>query len=128
MGRKITQQDIAEAKQLLLEFGQHYNQVYGDANMVMNIHLIMTHLADIVAAHGPLWSIWCYPFEAMLGYIKKFTHGTRRPENSFIFGTQLIQLLPILEDSEAEKMARRHTSPSIHVTKVSKYFVLCSSY
>ena len=103
---EVSQQDLAEAKQLLQEYGKRYNCIYGDTNMVMNIHLLSHHLADCVAAGGPLWTFWCYPFESFLGYIKKFTHGTRRPENSFIFGTQLIQVLPVLDEIEAKKMSQ----------------------
>ena len=34
----------------------------------------------------------------MLGYTKKFIHGTRAPERALMFGTQVTRIMPVLED------------------------------
>ena len=45
----------------------------------------------------------------MLGYVKKFIHGTRTPERGFMFGTQLLRMVPVLERLEFEKICSNLT-------------------
>ena len=73
------------------------------------------HLIDICTKYGPIWVYWCYPYENMLGYIKKFVHGTKTPEKSFIFGSQVTSILPVLERFEFKKLARNLTEDKLKV-------------
>lgn len=54
--------------------------------------------------YGPLWVFWCYPYEKMLGYIKKFIHSTKRPEKGFVRGCQITRALPRYELRQAKNM------------------------
>jgi len=40
----------------------------------------------------------------MLGYSKKFIHGTRTPERAFMFGTQVTRIMPVLESCTFEDL------------------------
>ena len=100
---RIHANDMREAGNLLQEFGIEFAQLYGKSNVVMNVHLLATHLVESCRNFGPLWVFWCYPYENMLGAVKKFIHGTKNPEKSFIFGAHIIQLVPTLEHYEFQE-------------------------
>jgi len=51
-----------------------------------------------------MWGFWCYPFENFLGYTKRFVHAKRAPEKGFMFGAQVLRMLPPLEQKEFEQM------------------------
>ena len=89
--------------------------------MVMNIHLLVNHLVDSCERYGPIWVFWCYPFERMLGHIKTFVHSTRAPEKSFLFGAQLVGMMPSLEVEQFEKLTQ--DEDNITPKKKQVYFV-----
>ena len=87
-----------------MEFGHEFQTLYGKNHMTMNVHLLIHHVPQNCRQFRPLWGIWCYPFEKMLGYIKNFIHGTKNPETSFVFGCKIVNLAPILEDREFSRI------------------------
>lgn len=102
--KSISPRILGQAAKLLHEFGIEFAEQYGKSNVVMNIHLIANHLVDSCRLYGPLWCFWCYPYENMLGCVKKFIHGTKKPEKSFIFGCHMLRMVPALEYSNVRSM------------------------
>jgi len=96
------------------------------------LHALTTFLAhgDIVLQtceqYGPLWGFWCYPFENMLGYTKKFIHGTKTPERAFMFGTQVTRIMPVLENKTfADLHSKGHITAeeyTVHLFHLSHYY------
>jgi hypothetical protein len=72
----ILHDEVAEAHNLLQEFMNEYQDLYGVENMVYNVH-ITSHLAQVVAQMGPLWSYSAFPFESANGRRVKMAMGTR---------------------------------------------------
>lgn len=97
--------ELQEAELLFHEFIAEFQAQYGCTEMVLNMHSLGNHTVQMCRAFGPIWTYWCYPYEKMLGYSKRFIHSTRRPEEGFVFGCQLMKALPVLEIKEVIKMA-----------------------
>lgn len=121
IGAQYSAAELNTATQLLYEFGMEYRQQYGKNSVTMNIHLMQHHIAQSCSSFGPLWGFWCYPYENMLGYNKRFVHGTRRPEKSFIFGCQIMRIMRYLEDIELPTLIAKGEDPK--VKQVYKYNV-----
>ncbi|XP_040062791.1 uncharacterized protein LOC115319652 isoform X2 [Ixodes scapularis] len=72
----LTGDDINMAQILLTEFVIKYNMLYGDINMVFNVHLLQ-HLAKDVFRWGPLWTHSAFCFESYNGVLVKSIKGNR---------------------------------------------------
>lgn len=70
--------NILLAKAMLNRFIKCFREIYGEAYMTSNIHNLV-HLVDEVAKFGELQSFSAYPFENMLGYIKKLIRSGSNP-------------------------------------------------
>ena len=116
IGGEFSTDDLERARQILVEFGMEYRQHYGKNNVVMNIHMVSHHLSTSCSRFGPMWGFWCYPYENMLGYTKKFIHGTRGPEKSFVFGSQCVRTLPVLEQAEINNMQDKRNPRIVEVS------------
>lgn len=57
-------------KTLLVSHVEHFGQLYGDKNLVYNVHGLI-HLSDDMKQHSHLDTISGFPFENILGPIKK---------------------------------------------------------
>lgn len=75
-GRRISVNEVNEADTLLQEFVCEYQTLYGEKNMVFNVHAL-THLAKTTTMVGPLWSFGMFPFESANGRLVKIVKGTR---------------------------------------------------
>lgn len=64
------EEDIEYARQLLQKFVKNYNSIYKNANVVLNVHNLL-HVADDVERYGTLDEFSAYPFENMLGVLKR---------------------------------------------------------
>ena len=120
----FTRDDLATAANLLSQFGEEFELQYGPNNVVMNVHLVAHHLVPCCAKFGPLWAFWCYPFENMLGAAKKFVHGTRKPEMSFLFGLRITRMMPRMEAKEITNI-NRGNKPSKKQQEVSTIKMYC---
>ena len=109
LGDEIAIAELNEADRLLQEFITEFQVQYGREYMVMNMHVLGHHTIQGSKAFGPLWAYWCYPYEGMLGYVKRFIHSTRRPEEGFVFGCQVSSVLPVMEAKQSKKMAQHMT-------------------
>lgn len=67
----LLSQDFCEfARSLLENFVKHYARLYGEDQLVYNVHNLI-HLPDDCALHGPLDAFSAFPFENFLGQLKK---------------------------------------------------------
>lgn len=74
-GLKITSERIKHANRLLLSFVDQFEDFYGEANMVFNVHQLR-HLADCVEMNGPLFAYSNYCMEDNIGHIVSLVKGT----------------------------------------------------
>ncbi|KAM7292842.1 uncharacterized protein ISCGN_025977 [Ixodes scapularis] len=73
---QISERDVCEARALLCKFALRMGVLYGNEHMSYNIHQLL-HLADAVAAWGPLWANSCFPFEGRNATLLKYFSGTQ---------------------------------------------------
>lgn len=71
----ITNLDLIVAEKNLKEFVHDYQILYGQQEMVMNVHNL-THIVESVKCLGPLWTQSAYPFEKNNGILLKNIRGT----------------------------------------------------
>lgn len=68
---QISTEQLDRAENLLQSFVQDFEEHYGQANMVFNIHLLL-HTAQCVRKNGPLFGYSNYAFEDYIGNLKGF--------------------------------------------------------
>lgn len=66
------------AKAMLDHFIELFREIYGEAYLTSNVHNLV-HLVDEVMMYGELQSFGAYPFESMLGTIKKMLRNGNSP-------------------------------------------------
>lgn len=109
LSENISNDAIKEAEIRLQTFADDFEELYGENNVTIKLHLIR-HLASCVRDLGPLWSQSAYGFENNNGlvvrgntsknniahqitwkYLAKLTHNKRNEENNkFSIGKQQI--------------------------------------
>lgn len=72
----MSYEEIDLGNMLLMNFVNRFQQLYGDINMVYNVHLL-THLGKIVSLWGPLWAYSAFTFETSNGTLLNLVKGTR---------------------------------------------------
>lgn len=72
---RISVEKLEEAKQYLFSFAEDFEHLYGESNMVFNVHMIR-HLPDCVKFLGPLWAYSNYYFEDHIGHMVSLHKGT----------------------------------------------------
>ncbi len=73
--KSIPTEEVDRAERMLLSFVQQHQQLFGEQNMVMVVHLVQ-HLAESVRQLGPLWCHSAFPFERNNGCLLKLVSGT----------------------------------------------------
>ena len=76
---QITNEAIALAEQLIVEFLRQFEYFYGQKYMACNVHSLL-HLPEIVRRLGPLWTTSCFLLKDVNGKIKNLVHSTKNPE------------------------------------------------
>lgn len=71
----ITPTQLIKGKELLLSYVNEFEQLYGEENMVYNVHQL-THIPECVENNGPLFLYSTYPMEDYIGYLVSLVHGT----------------------------------------------------
>ncbi|KAL1443321.1 hypothetical protein MTO96_007530 [Rhipicephalus appendiculatus] len=66
------------ASDLLRYFVQQFRKLYGDKQLVYNMHTL-SHLAEQCLVHGPLDDFSAFSFESHLGKIKKLLRSSNKP-------------------------------------------------
>lgn len=76
----VSTQELDEAKRLLSQYVQTFQEYFGQENMSYNIHL-MTHIAETANNWGPIWATDAYKFESWnRRIVAKVTSPHCRPE------------------------------------------------
>lgn len=73
--KSISNEEVDRAEQMLHLFVKQHQELFGEENMVMVVHLLK-HLAESVRKLGPLWSHSAFPFERNNGCLLKLANGT----------------------------------------------------
>lgn len=71
---RISVDELNEAEACLNEFTVEFEEIYGSANFVMNIHLLR-HMVGAVRNIGPLWTQSAFCFESYNGVLKNSISG-----------------------------------------------------
>ena len=99
------------AASLLLNFVNHYGQLYGQDMLTYNVHGLV-HLAEEVTRYGALNNILCFPFEDYLGQLKRLVHSPTLPLQQVI--RRISERPDTTEGNDSNvqmrKLKRRHTS------------------
>lgn len=74
-GTCISENDRKKAKKLLKSFVNEFEELYGQQNMVYNVHQLI-HLTECVNRNGPLFTYSNYPMEDYIGHLVNFVKGT----------------------------------------------------
>lgn len=69
---------INKAKVLLVNFVEHFGDLYGKDNTVYNVHSII-HVPQDAVQYGPLDNVSAFPFENYLGKLKKMIRKPSQP-------------------------------------------------
>lgn len=95
--KRISQQELETAGRLLSSFTENFEILYGQSNVVFNIHLAR-HLTDCVKFLGPLFAYSNYPFEDNIGHLISLQNGTTDVTTQicgkYIMEKNLAQILP----------------------------------
>lgn len=70
----ITKEEVKFACDLLIEFADEFEQIYGPGAVTMNIHLIR-HFFTMVTNCGPLWAYCLFAAENNIGVLKRLITG-----------------------------------------------------
>lgn len=74
-GTNISFNKLEDSKVLLNSFVENFEKLYGEKNMVHNVHLLI-HLPDCVRLNGPLYTYSNYCFEDHIGHLVSLKRGT----------------------------------------------------
>lgn len=90
--REITEENLIDAEIYIFKFVLEFQQLYGEHNMVYNVHTLL-HLAACVKNLGPIWCYSNFPFENMNGklvqYVKSPTSVLQQIGSKFALQKEL---------------------------------------
>ena len=96
----LTNPSCDYAEELLVMFCKHFSQLYGEDQIIYNVHCLI-HLANDVRTFGPLQRFSSFPFENHLQSRKRLIRNSRYPLE------QVIRRL--YEKSQVAKKAKKLT-------------------
>ena len=76
---RITLDEAEKGHQLLLQFCNRFEQLYGSELVTPNMHL-HTHLLDCIKDYGPIYSFWLFSFERYNGLLGGYRTNQRSVE------------------------------------------------
>ncbi|KAJ8018857.1 hypothetical protein HOLleu_42927 [Holothuria leucospilota] len=79
----LCESHVGYAQELLVSFVKHWGDLYGQDQLVYNVHCL-THLAAETKTYGPLDNVSAFPFENFLGRVKKMVRKPDRPLQQII--------------------------------------------
>lgn len=71
---KISEREIIEASEMLEQFANKFEELYGEESVTMNVHMLR-HYGSTVFQCGPLWGHSMFAFEKNIGTLKKSIHN-----------------------------------------------------
>ena len=106
--RVLKKSDLVSADLLLLNYSKKFQDLYGESNCTMNLHLQL-HLQESFLDFGPAHAFWSYPFERYNGILGSFPTNNKTIEvqlmNKFIT-TQSVQAIANLADPKLTSLLR----------------------
>ena len=118
----ITKTDVLDAKLLINEFLNEYEDLYGEDVMLSNAHGHL-HLPQQVLDTGPANKTIGYPFENMLKHCKDF-HGTRNFEGQIAYNLSRKKLINVA----LKELSKEHENKEIADFIKSHFLKPPSSY
>lgn len=125
---KITKSEVSSACEMLINFADEFENIYGPGAVTMNIH-ILRHYRQIVEKCGPLWCYAMFGFENNIGKLKNFVCGTTDVLNQI---THKYTLLANHENSVNEKVNDKLDHQIVirveqqHISTLEREGVLCN--
>lgn len=125
---KITTLEHEKASNNLEKFVKDFQKLYGEENMMHNVHLLK-HLSKCVVKCGPIWAYSNFPFESNNGSLVKHVHGTTDVEHQiaskYSFNTSLARLKTSSKSTSStfnyiERMKSMRVKKSVKIGKVEK--------
>lgn len=74
-GISISQNQLKSADQMLKSFVDEFEELYGESNMVYNVHQLR-HISECVKRNGPLFAYSNYCMEDNIGHLVSHVKGT----------------------------------------------------
>ncbi|CAH8821537.1 unnamed protein product [Trichobilharzia szidati] len=107
---------LDDIKNFLLEFVENFRSLFGEDNMVYNIHGLL-HISEDVRQHGPLDTFSCFPFESNIRFMQTLVTGPNNP--AVQIGRRLGERCLVEADSAKSEMT---TNASVNVSKQTATF------
>lgn len=101
------------AKAMLDHFIELFREIYGEAYITSNVHNLV-HLVEEVIRYGELQSFSAYPFESMLGTIKKMLRNGNSPL------AQVARRIIEMTRLESTKKMSEPSKKNVVLTKLNK--------
>ena len=93
----ITEAKAMLAHSYLLQFCNHFEELYGKEKVTPNMHL-HTHLVDCVLDYGPVYAFWLFSFERYNGILGDYGTNQRAVEIQLMrkfISNQLMKDIPL---------------------------------
>lgn len=71
---RINNLDLSQATDMLIQFADLFEEIYGVGSITMNVHLLR-HYADMIRKCGPVWINSLFVFESNIRKIKNMVSG-----------------------------------------------------
>ena len=97
----VSRQDILNAHDLILEFCNMFQQIYGTDSCTPNLHMAC-HLKDSLLDFGPLPAFWCFSFERFNGILEGMCRSWIAPEKQMLTKFLNLQYLNSLHVQHAD--------------------------
>ena len=94
----IQHAELVEADELLMNFCEMFEQLFGKEHVTPNMHL-HAHLKQCVEDVGPVFSFWCFSFERYNGILESFQKNWHAPEIQLLEKFVLMQTLNAMDIS-----------------------------
>ena len=87
----VMKQDILSAHELLLEFCESFQRLYGTETCTPNMHMAC-HLKGSLLDYGPLPAFWCFSFERYNGMLEGMFNSLLSPEKQMFLYHDLYRI------------------------------------
>lgn len=107
---EISNEQLEKATNDLTKFVSEFADMYGEENMVMNIHTVL-HLVWTVKNWGPLWTQSTFCFENMNGMLTRYVRGTTYPLHQISTKNIISRSFPIMVESNDRQVQNKAVNP-----------------
>lgn len=114
--KEIQTNEIYSASEMLINFANEFEDIYGPGAMSMNVHLLK-HYQAIIENCGPLWCYSMFGFENNIGRLKKYVCGTTDVLNQIAHKYVVKETISIEGKNAYEKTPSFYQKSTINVEK-----------